>query len=495
MPERDYIGEVLDGGSIFDRSEEEMRQEALDTQRNLEEEGEFGRGVRRGYHGLVGTFHGLRALGSQAIGDYAGRNEALRDYVGREREAAKHPKAIEKFFDTGERGAFGSPGNLATWVEGTAGELIPSVGEAVLSGLVGATAGGMLVPGPDPSDVAAVPGGFVAGLLSKKAGKQAVNLMAKKILRESAEDVTEAMAMAQAKKQLKTKAGQALVNELLPAVAQQVGGAAGVWATTASQETGGMFGDLGKRGIYAPMTSAALGSLSGLSEVFLGNVPGMGRLLFSKAAKKAVGDAVKKGGIKAGAKAMFGAIAEEGGQEAVQEFLAVLNEEINDPKFKITDAESFSRVMEAGAAGALGGMAFGGLKTFSAMRGDAPTDLTGKANPGQEMIPHKQATEARAEAMRGRAMSLSSALELINQIDEDHGAELTRAHQNATNAGARQIIERRILEYAQQLAGEVNAATEAGTAQRTALQPTSPVPPPFQVQWHRKWKKVATSIS
>ncbi len=148
------------------------------AEENLRYEGEFERGVKRGYHGLVGSMHGLRALGNEWMGDTEDRDDALQDYAERSRQASLHPKTVQKFFDTGEQGAFGSVGNLANWAAGTMGELAPSMIEAGVSAAAGGVVASQIVPGIGPDDVVAVPAGIATGLFKRKAQKSSAKLTA-----------------------------------------------------------------------------------------------------------------------------------------------------------------------------------------------------------------------------------------------------------------------------------------------------------------------------
>ena len=125
---------------------------------------EFSRGFTRGYEGLKGTAKGAAALalGKLIPGDQEETEDRLLASARENFQKASRPELSS----TGQ-------GALQGYAAG-AGEVLPSLLEAGVTGAAGAIAGAAIVPAPDPADAVTVPAGFLTGLFSKSAVKNAI---------------------------------------------------------------------------------------------------------------------------------------------------------------------------------------------------------------------------------------------------------------------------------------------------------------------------------
>jgi hypothetical protein len=145
------------------------------------------------------------------------------------------------------------------------------------------------------------------------------------------------------------------------AVTQRIGTLAGLAAGTAALEGGGMFGEEAEKvGIENanPVSAAALGGVSGLSEIVSPGGKLAARMLGAKAIKGA-GKVLGKYGIKIPV-----TMGKEAGQELFQEFVSKANEVINDPSVPVSDKKAISQYINAAAGGAAFGFIPGVTETF-----------------------------------------------------------------------------------------------------------------------------------
>lgn len=318
---------------------------AKEAKKNLAGRNEFMRGAVRATDQLQASYQGGVGLVNSLLGNDAEAARRFSNYKDEMRQSTENPATVDKFFSSDPKsGAMASVGNMGTWVAGTAGSLIPSVAESALSGVAGGVVGGMLVPGPDPADVATVPIGAIAGMFSKGAVRSAIAKASEQYIKQGIKR--------EAAKQMAT---QAVRNT----IAKRAGAATAAQQTTAWNEGGSMYMEGREKGYDNPYSALALGQVSGASEVAFGIFPSGVRMLLGRSD---VLEKAKKEGWKAAAgyawdlgKNSF----QEGGQEGFQEWLGILNEGINDPSAHILTKENFMKVAEASAAGALGGTAFG----------------------------------------------------------------------------------------------------------------------------------------
>jgi hypothetical protein len=297
------------------------------------------------------------------LGDEEGALEDIASFQEQERQASKNP--TQNWFDRpGEPGAFSDWKKLPAAASGLFGSLVPSMAEAAAMTTAGAVIGSQVVPGIGPDDLLAAPGGAAVGLLGRGAIKAEVkrlarDLVTKGMAKEAAETVAE-----QGVRKFLTEGGEKAAQTLLSNYGKKVGGSLGAMAATSPLEAGGMYGSLRSKGIDAPLTSAILGTISGATEMVGGNVPaGIRNFLLNRAVGETVQEAAKRGGAREAAGVLLDMVqgaGGEAGQEMTQEFLAMVNDEINDPNFQITDRSSFQRLAEAGIGGLVGGVGFGG---------------------------------------------------------------------------------------------------------------------------------------
>jgi len=332
------------------------KEDAVIREKNTRDDSAFTRGAKRGYHGLVGTVHGLRGAVNSLTGDKVARDAAFRDYQARQRTAGQFKKETTLMGDEGTQSALQAPG---TFLAETLGEAVPSLAEFVATGAAGAAIGSQAVPGVGPEDVVAAPVGFLAGVFAKGAIK-------KKLA---------SMGMAYATRQLVKEGGKELAEQTLKKMgkakfanwgAKQLGGRVGSFtaltAIAGGQEGGGNWAELYEKGIDAPGSSLAMGVLSGASESLLGATPGMMKVF----QRPSIAGVLKRVNNTKGVGAAAGVLwdmakqgGEEGLQEGVQELLSMINMDINDPDHEWTK-ESFKQLVESAAAGAVVGGVTGG---------------------------------------------------------------------------------------------------------------------------------------
>lgn len=358
--------DALELWSLLDKAEQDWKS-ADKAKENLSGRNEFVRGVVRSTDQLQATYQGGMGMVNALVGNDAEAARRFSNYQREMRQSTENPATVDKFFSSDPKsGAMASAGNMATWAAGTAGSLIPSVAESVVSGVAGGVAGGMLVPGPDPADVATVPVGALAGMFGKG--------VVKKAIAEAAEQYIKQGVKREAAEQMATQAVRNVI-------AKRTGATVAAQQTTALNDGGGVYMEGREKGYDNPASAMALGQISGASEVAFGVFPASLRMVFGKAG---VSEVAKKSGLGAAAGYAWDIAknsAEEGVQEAFQEGLGSINESINDPKAKLFTKENFMKWAESAAAGALGGSMFGvGGAAVSAYqdRGQQPQTAPGQ---------------------------------------------------------------------------------------------------------------------
>ena len=289
-----------------------------------ENESDFVPGVQRGLQNLQASLYGagaltgsgLKKLGAENIGQKL-QDVGMEGYRQNIEEAAQYPKK-HSFKDvyTGKAGVGGS----VDWLQGTIGELVPSMAEAAIGAIAGSAIAG---PG-----VGTAVGGLTGRTILKKGIDQAVKAGMKKGIK----GVSEAALRKQVTKQAMKK----------------LGGKVGIGAAVMPMESGGMYGELlESHGIDAPETALLFGSLATSLEFFGGNSK-LVDLFVDSLAKGSTGIA------KRSAKAILSNIPEEALQEGGQEIFNILNTVVNTDE-KLLTAENVEQVIESMAAGAVGG--------------------------------------------------------------------------------------------------------------------------------------------
>ena len=292
-----------------------------------EEMGEFMKGVNRGIESTQAMGYG--ALG--AIGDLLGidsmRDAGYEGYLRNMEEAEQYKGSTQNFSDI-----FTEEGSAVDWALGTAGELLPTIAGALVSGGIGSAAGYTL--GKTMAGKAARK--FVADRIENQFKKNMVELAGKGIVGEVAE----------------ATARDAATKTVLQNMAQW-GGKAALTGYTSLQEGGSNWGqDVTSHGLEgtSPGQDLFFGLLSGVSEAVLGAESSLLRAWTGKKVSDQVEQAFRKEFLKGLPKAM----ASEGGQEAFQEMLSSINANIQDTKGLLT-TEDLEGMFNAAMAGALGG--------------------------------------------------------------------------------------------------------------------------------------------
>lgn len=332
------------------------------------QEGEFVKGVKRGMEGLKSAGYGAAGLIGSGLGIDALRDWGYEGFQEHEEEAAKHAGRVQNIED------IKSIGDVGDWAAGTFGSLVPSIGEAAVTSAAGAIVGSAI--GPEGTI-----GGAVTGLV----GKQAAKSMMRKLARGYVKDGMERqVAKEAAKKAVESLPAKALMRNL--------GTKAGIVAGTAPIEAGGMWGEGMQQGKDNPYSAAVFGTLSGLSELLGGEAELID--VFTNPARQAMkGNILKRVGVELGK-----TIPQEAGQEATQEILAIINRKAVDPSYDMFGEDARSRVLNSAAAGALGGVAFGGvggvMSGKSSERGTgAEEESSSPQPPAPEIDPWKAVEE------------------------------------------------------------------------------------------------------
>lgn len=292
-----------------------------------EEMGEFMKGVNRGIESTQAMGYGV--IG--AIGDLLGidsmRDAGYEGYLRNMEEAEQYKGSTQNFSDI-----FTEEGSAVDWALGTAGELLPTMAGALVSGGIGSAAGYTL--GKTMAGKAARK--FVADRIENQFKKNMVELAGKGIVGEAAE----------------ATARNAATKTVLQNMAQW-GGKAALAGYTSLQEGGSNWGqDATSHGLEgtSPGQDLFFGLLSGVSEAVLGAESSILRAWTGKKVSDQVEQAFRKEFLKGLPKAA----ASEGGQEAFQEMLSSINANIQDAKGLLT-TEDLEGMFNAAMAGALGG--------------------------------------------------------------------------------------------------------------------------------------------
>ena len=292
-----------------------------------EEMGEFMKGVHRGIESTQAM--GSGALG--AIGDLLGidsmRDAGYEGYLRNMEEAEQYKGSTQNFSDI-----FTEEGSAVDWALGTAGELLPTIAGALVSGGIGSAAGYTL--GKTMAGKAARK--FVADRIENQFKKNMVELAGKGVVGEAAE----------------ATARDAATKAVMQKMAQW-GGTAALTGYTSLQEGGSNWGqDVTSHGLEGtrPGQDLFFGLLSGMSEAVLGAESSLLRAWTGKKVSDQVEQAFRKEFLKGLPKAA----ASEGGQEAFQEMLSSINANIQDAKGLLT-TEDLEGMFDAAMAGALGG--------------------------------------------------------------------------------------------------------------------------------------------
>lgn len=292
------------------------------------ERGEFTKGVYRGAHGLASSLYGAAALLGEVGGASGLKQLGVEGYQAHEKRAEKYAPAV-RLTD------IDSPGAALKWAAGTLGELVPSMTEAVITSTAGALAG---------TAVAGPAGAAAGGLLGRTVLKKGITEMVEGMVKNGVgKEVAESAATRLAYRALGTKAGI-------------VGGVAPL-------EIGGNYMEALDKGVDSPLTAIATGLAAGFLEIAGGNFRTIEKVLGAKGAK-AFTQALERADTNVVARILKEAATQapqEFAQEASQEALSMANMAMADPTFEAFTKENALRLLESGAAGAVGGVAFGAV--------------------------------------------------------------------------------------------------------------------------------------
>lgn len=348
----------------------------------VEEMGEFRKGVNRGIqqtqalgYGGLGLLADVAELPSAAQWGYEG-------YQRNMEEAQAFPAATPTF------SSIDGVGDFLNWTAGTAGELVPTV----LTSLLGGGVGG------------AVAKTAIGSVVKKAAVRGIEDLVASGVERSIATRIVE----------------QQLASQLI-----QRGATAGLVGTTTWLESGSNWGqDVAAHGLEgtSPGMDLAFGFASGLSEAIMG---AEGSLLRSVLGKP-VSEAAEQTFRRTLATTLLRSAPQEGIQEGFQELLSKVNANLQDHNVALT-ADDLTDILDAAAAGALGGIGFGAAESVSkyrsqnrgerATQGAAP-EMVNKAAIVQEQYtvenPYLTAVQERERLLQEEEARVAQATETIN---------------------------------------------------------------------------------
>ncbi|GEM_PF-3303580 len=418
------------------------------------------KGFMGGAQNVAGMAHGAAGAFNSAFGDKEAAGKSFVQARNRMDAAETYQEDVKFFSADREQGAFGSMGNFGRWAGKTTGELLPFMAEMILAGAIGGAAGSQAVPGIGPDDAVAVPAGAAAGVGARLFGKRVLREMVEEqaerflkghLAKGVAQEQAESMARREALKFV-----AANKSELFPAAAKKVGqmwgSRAGVMSASSAMEGGGMWADGMKEGYDNPYSAIMLGMLSGSSEVFLGNVPMAMRSIFGGKSGSTLSNALRKVAGQKGPKKSASFLwdisknmGEEGFQEAFQEMLSSVNQEINDPDFKITSKETFMQWAESAAAGSLGGLVFGApvsVRNAVSQKLEGGSDTATDMDTGEGVGPNLNTPIPNADEISTdeQLTQIDEERDLIRESDPERAAELDKVYESALDRMEREYI-------------------------------------------------------
>ncbi len=296
--------------------DKEIRQQKRIAQHNLETKGDFRRGVERGLDQVQALAGGVVGLAGDAFGIDSVRDAGFDYYQKQMAEARLNPASISRIED------IEGFGDAVDWFQGVIGEQIPNILSVAI-------------------------GGGITGAIAKKAMTRAANeAIKRKAASAIARGATEKAALTAAKKEVGKNIARAGRN-------------IGVVASSGGMEGGGMWAeDAEKNGVEnANAVTAVVGGLAAGSLELFSPVQravsglGLGKALFRAGTSipKRIGKELSLSGLQ------------EGLTEVGQEGISELNRAITSDEPFFTE-DSFSRLINAFAAGAAIGGGFGAAK-------------------------------------------------------------------------------------------------------------------------------------
>ncbi len=279
--------------------------------------GELRKGFVSGIDQTQGALYGAVGLAGDVVGIDAVRDWGFENYQRNMDEAAENAAAVGSFTDIRD------PVDAMLWAANTIGSLLPDAAAAVASGgLAGA-------------GVAAARG------LGKKAIGMAVSNRAKTLIAKglTAEVASKRAAQEIAKKVTSSYSAGAVLGSIPLEAGTQ-------WGQDATQF--GIENTNPLRDLAFGTASASMEALSGVGQV-LRTITGRA---ISKTAEQAVQSSLKRH--------LATSAFREGGTESVQELTSMLNYSLREDGVALTEEDAY-KLVDAFAAGALGGVAFGGV--------------------------------------------------------------------------------------------------------------------------------------
>ena len=133
-------------------------------------------GFQRGMQSLAGSAEGAGALAADYVGANSLRDYLLRKYQDNAQQESANPATVGKLED------IHGVSDAARYALGKAGELLPSVGEAVLAGGIGSLAGTAVEPGGGTVAGGAI--GLEEGILGRQAAKSILKAGVSKLIKD-----------------------------------------------------------------------------------------------------------------------------------------------------------------------------------------------------------------------------------------------------------------------------------------------------------------------
>lgn len=298
------------------------------------EEPGFVNAIKRGTYNVTSSTWGMVGAAADAVGA-----EDLAWFAHQQQQAGqelanKYPKYVDSITQVD------SLAKLGGYLVDLVGEQVPQLGLAATTGIAGA-AGATAVTASTMST-----SGTVGANLMKRAFVNATNRRAAQLMAQGV-SANRAVAIAS--------------NE----VAKNIGAQIGIVASTGIQEAGSNWGEsVETRGFgdTNPVMDIGMGLISGLSEIFGGEVD-LVRKLTGKAVSQGAEQSFKRKLLE-GLRDVPQSMMKEGGTEAFQELVSVLNQDLQGEGVDIT-SDDLMRMFEAGVAGAVMGGTMGGAGAFS----------------------------------------------------------------------------------------------------------------------------------
>lgn len=370
-----------------------------------EEMGEFKKGLYRGIDETQALLGGALGLAGDAIGSDTIRDFGYDIYKEQMAEAEQYAPAVESMFDIDSMDSF------LDWIAGTAGSVVPSVAGAALTGGAGGLIGGQIGKR------------VLAKTLSKQLKttlrqKAAQGFKGRQILEETLKEFGETTIGKQVSGGLKAQLTRNLARK-----AAKRGAQAGVVGFSSAVESGGNWIDDWETnpGNTNPMADLAFGVASGMTDLIGGEGMLISKLFGKQAGKKLVAEAgeagakqLDRGFFNTMVREVSKSMAAEGGQEALQESLGVANAYFNTHSIDaVMTMDVMKQLLEAGAAGAVGGAMFGapsGLKTHF--------DTKAYARQVEEAALAEEEQKLRTQALEKEQKQLSELQAYDNQIND-----------------------------------------------------------------------------